>query len=473
MESSAKTEKYEKMSFDKAEVSIDSETESLPSVNESIAASGPRLSEKTPTCQPKVRKEVEGGLVEENSSCVEDSPSRKRKLDAENEEKCSGDDGDVSKKRKLEGSDVSKDEPSSEGTTQRKRKLQSEDVADVAEKRKKLEEGHSSAVAAHYNELQEVGLEKRCQSRIFYLRNFNNWIKSILIGEFLEKVRQKKNRDITVLDLGCGKGGDLLKWRKGRISKLVCADIADVSIKQCQQRYEDMKGRRDNEYIFKAEFITADCSKELLVEKFHNREMRFDICSCQFACHYSFESLEQADMMLRNACGRLNLGGYFIGTTPNSFELIRRLEASETESFGNEIYTVKFQKKGSYPLFGCKYDFNLEGVVDVPEFLVYFPLLTEMAKKYSMKLIYKKTFREFYEEKIKNNENRLLLRRMQALEQYPANDNSKLVSEKVGDYAHAAEYMKNSHVRLPVGTLSKSEWEATSIYLVFAFEKQQ
>lgn len=55
----------------------------------------------------------------------------------------------------------------------------------------------------------------------------------------------------------------------------------------------------------------------------------------------------------------------------------RRLEASETESFGNEIYTVKFQKKGSYPLFGCKYDFNLEGVVDVPEFLVYFPLLTE------------------------------------------------------------------------------------------------
>lgn len=46
----------------------------------------------------------------------------------------------------------------------------------------KLEEGHSSAVAAHYNELQEVGLEKRSQSRIFYLRNFNNWIKSILIG---------------------------------------------------------------------------------------------------------------------------------------------------------------------------------------------------------------------------------------------------------------------------------------------------
>uniref|UniRef100_A0A8C2N1S7 mRNA cap guanine-N(7) methyltransferase n=1 Tax=Cricetulus griseus TaxID=10029 RepID=A0A8C2N1S7_CRIGR len=389
-----------------AKVSIDSETESTPSVNESITASGQRLSENIPADQqvekPKKRKEFEDDLVEENSSHVEDSPSKKRKLDVEIilEEKCSGGDGADSKKRKLERGDVSED---------------------AAEKRKvcsKLEEGHSSAVAAHYNELQEVGLEKRSQSRIFYLRNFNNWIKSILIGEFLEKVRQRKNRDITALDLGCGKGGDLLKWRKGRISRLVCADIADVSMKQCQQRYEDMRCRRDNEYIFNAEFITADCSKELLVEKFRDPQMCFDICSCQFACHYSFETLEQADMMLRNACGRLNPGGYFIGTTPNSFELI-------------------------------------------------------MAKKYNMKLIYKKTFREFYEEKIKNNENKMLLKRMQALEPYPANENSKLASEKVGDYAHAAEYMKNSQVRLPLGTLSKSEWEATSIYLVFAFEKQQ
>ncbi|KAL1773565.1 mRNA cap guanine-N7 methyltransferase [Sigmodon hispidus] len=462
MESSTKADKYVK-------VSIDSETESPPSVNESIGASGPRLSEKTyqQVDKPKMRSEFEDGLVEENSGYVENSPTKKRKLDVDVIVEDS--DEGVSKKRKLERGDLSEDEPSG-GVTQRKRKLQSEDAA---EKWKKLEEGHSSTVAAHYNELQEVGLEKRSQSRIFYLRNFNNWIKSILIGEFLEKVRQRKNRDLTVLDLGCGKGGDLLKWRKGRISRLVCADIADVSMKQCQQRYEDMKCRRDNEYIFNAEFITADCSKELLAEKFHNPEMCFDICSCQFACHYSFESLEQADMMLRNACGRLNPGGYFIGTTPNSFELIRRLEASETESFGNEIYTVKFQKKGNYPLFGCKYDFNLEGVVDVPEFLVYFPLLTEMAKKYNMKLIYKKTFLEFYEEKIKNNENKLLLKRMQALEPYPANENSKLASEKVGDYAHAAEYMKNSQVKLPLGTLSKSEWEATSIYLVFAFEKQQ
>ena len=39
------------------------------------------------------------------------------------------------------------------------------------------------------------------------------------------------------------------------------------------------------------------------------------------------------------------------------------------------MYRVTFEKKDDYPLFGCKYDFHLEGVVDCPEFLVYFPLL--------------------------------------------------------------------------------------------------
>ncbi|XP_032165910.1 mRNA cap guanine-N7 methyltransferase [Mustela erminea] len=478
MENSAKAEECGKTSLEEAKASVDLETESSFSINENTTTPGTGLSEKASICgqvdSPKKRKmEFEDDLIKESSSCGEDTPTKKRKLDAEivPEEKGSGDDEGISRKRRMETDDFPKDEPSTGDSTQKKRKIELEDVP---EKQKKLEEGHSSAVAAHYNELQEVGLEKRSQSRIFYLRNFNNWMKSVLIGEFLEKVRQKKKRDITVLDLGCGKGGDLLKWKKGRINKLVCTDIADVSVKQCQQRYEDMKNRcRDNEYIFSAEFVTADCSKELLINKFRDPEMCFDICSCQFVCHYSFESYEQADMMLRNACERLSPGGYFIGTTPNSFELIRRLEASETESFGNEIYTVKFQKKGDYPLFGCKYDFNLEGVVDVPEFLVYFPLLNEMAKKYNMKLVYKKTFLEFYEEKIKNNENKMLLKRMQALEPYPANENSKLASEKIDDYEHAAEYMKNSQVRLPLGTLSKSEWEATSIYLVFAFEKQR
>lgn len=55
----------------------------------------------------------------------------------------------------------------------------------------------------------------------------------------------------------------------------------------------------------------------------------------------------------------------------------KRLEASDSVSFGNEVFKVSFQSKGSYPLFGCQYHFSLEDVVNVPEFLVYFPLFEQ------------------------------------------------------------------------------------------------
>jgi hypothetical protein len=50
--------------------------------------------------------------------------------------------------------------------------------------RSRYDEAHShgSVVATHYNTLEERGLAERCKSRIFYLRNFNNWIKSMLIS---------------------------------------------------------------------------------------------------------------------------------------------------------------------------------------------------------------------------------------------------------------------------------------------------
>jgi mRNA (guanine-N7-)-methyltransferase len=38
-------------------------------------------------------------------------------------------------------------------------------------------QGNSLVVAQHYNQLEERGLVERKNSTIFFLRNFNNWIK--------------------------------------------------------------------------------------------------------------------------------------------------------------------------------------------------------------------------------------------------------------------------------------------------------
>ncbi|XP_057687913.1 mRNA cap guanine-N7 methyltransferase [Corythoichthys intestinalis] len=356
-----------------------------------------------------------------------------------------------------------------------KRKHDGDDEALQAMTAKISEVDHNTKVANHYNRIQEVGLAARSQSRIFYMRNFNNWIKSVLIGETVEKVRDAGQRQISVLDLGCGKGGDLLKWRKGGISHLVCADIADVSVEQCRDRYEYMrrKGRGDRQ-AFSAQFITGDCTKERLADKYDRPDLTFDICSCQFVYHYSFESEAKANMMLRNACERLKPGGFFIGTTPDAYELVKRLESSDSLSFGNDVFRVSFRERGRYPLFGCQYHFNLEQVVDVPEFLVYFPLFEHMAKNYGMSLVSKQRFSEFFREKVKLSHHRHLMMKMASLEEFPGerDEHPAPRDEDEDEYRHARRHRDRAGpAGICLGTLSRSEWEAASIYLVFVFQK--
>ncbi|XP_046736142.1 mRNA cap guanine-N7 methyltransferase [Diprion similis] len=339
--------------------------------------------------------------------------------------------------------------------------------------------GNSALVTKHYNTLESKGLTQRSQSRIVHMRNFNNWIKSMLISEYLGKARQGKGHraPFKVLDMCCGKGGDLLKWSKANITHLICADIAEVSVEQCQSRYNDLLNRSSNNRgfapVFTAEFISADCTKVRLREKYKDASCQLDLVSCQFAFHYSFESLQQAECMLRNAGESLRLGGYFIGTIPDAYDLVSRWQNSDTNKFGNDIYSVEFlcEDKVKPPLFGAKYNFHLEEVVNCPEFLVHLPTLTKLALKYGLELVMFERFENFYERM--KSEGRSLLGKMRALETYPPCHEAPLLGQNPEDYRYAAQYMQNSTGHRKIGTLSLPEWEATSLYAVFAFQKMK
>ena len=83
-----------------------------------------------------------------------------------------------------------------------------------------------------------------------------------LAGNTLRSIKSEKGPSykIKILDLGCGKGGDLMKWERGNVNHVVCADIAATSIEQCKQRYSNLV-QRGNRYLFTSEFIAADCTK--------------------------------------------------------------------------------------------------------------------------------------------------------------------------------------------------------------------
>eukprot|EP00794_Sanderia_malayensis_P018982 gene18982-20889_t len=386
---------------------------------------------------------------------------------------------------------VLKDETHEEENNQKEQETNGIGEKHPAEEKKEKEEkpGEKAAdkslgatVAKHYNNIPESGRHARTQSRIFHLRNFNNWVKSVLINEFLDKAKKTRRRydeEINVLDIGCGKGGDLLKWQKGRVGHVICTDIAETSVEQCKERYNNMRRsqrqsggyRESRERLFSIECFPADCTKVDISEQFRSKGMQLDLSSCQFAFHYSFESYEQADTMLKNACAHLRPGGYFIGTTPDANELVKNLRKAEGKSFGNDVYSIEFDSKDNFALFGAKYHFKLVDVVDCPEFLVHFKAVEKLAAKYNMKLVYKKNFRDLFNENCKDY--RSLLHKMQALEPYPARRGWSLVSDIDSDYTHIKKYEEdvNSGKEKVLGTLTKDEWEVSGLYIAFAFEK--
>ena len=166
---------------------------------------------------------------------------------------------------------------------------------------------------------------RKTDSSIKGLRSYNNWVKSVLIKKHAPKEGRFK-----ILDVGCGKGGDLQKWRHSNPSLYVGLDPADVSIEQASGRYREMK-HKSRGRLFHAEFGVKDCFGESLGDVPIVREVGFDksldprwggggfdMVSMMFCMHYAFENEEKAKIMLRNVAGALKKGGKFIGVIPNS-----------------------------------------------------------------------------------------------------------------------------------------------------------
>lgn len=284
-------------------------------------------------------------------------------------------------------------------------------------------------VALHYNARPQGNVKSRKFSPIFKMRSFNNAVKTILINKFTKP-------GSTVLDFGCGKGGDLQKWDRARVRHVVGVDIAKVSIDHAIQRYQELTRRSR----LNAEFYVADLFVEDINKVIDSKDILFDVVSCQFMLHYSFEVKSKAIQCMSNITERLRKGGIFIGTIPNSSVLFRKLKEAEGLEFGNDIYKIRFDQKTSFDKYGHRYHFYLKDAIDdCPEYLMHFESFKKMVEGYGFKMIFAEGLHDFYRTNQQYPKCRELFERM------------KLTGNRAG--------------------LSDDEWEATGLYLAFAFQK--
>ena len=272
--------------------------------------------------------------------------------------------------------------------------------------------------------VRDPGKEGRKASRIIFLRSFNNWVKASMINKYCHLLGQ----NLSVLELCCGKGGDLDKYFMNKIKLFVGADISGELLENAKTRLEKIRNEKySNNFQTKCIFIKEDLSspQNKFLEKI-DKKYYFDLVSCQFALHYHFESEQRLNAFLFNVSSKLCEGGYFIGTIIEDNVIVKRLRnrknisdnkyMNEKFTFGNEFYSVKFSQKkfdknkGPY---GIKYGFYLEDSIDnrdeeghikyVGEYLIVFKEFVEVCKHYGLYLVEKKNFTKFYQDYIKED----------------------------------------------------------------------
>ena len=240
-------------------------------------------------------------------------------------------------------------------------------------------------------------------SRIKGLRCFNNWVKSVLLQEYTRQ-------GFTVLDLCCGKGGDLAKFRNQKISFYVGVDMSKNNLLDAKQRFSAHKCGFDGLLIC-GDITDPEITIDQIVSAKYNLE--YDLVSCQFALNYIWKSEDAVRRFLENVTDSLKPGAVFVGTIPDAKVLVKKLRNIASDYvFGNDYYSIKF-KNDKFPKeqgeFGIEYGFYLEDSVGevierpegleinyVPEFLISINKLQHIAAEYGLSLVYTRNFHDFY-----------------------------------------------------------------------------
>jgi hypothetical protein len=264
----------------------------------------------------------------------------------------------------------------------------------------------------------------------------NYWVKKKMLFDLF------KNKNMTLLEIGCGQGGDLQKWIDNKFSIVLGVDnnednlvnsnhgaykrmydsmlqyrgnskldllkqsimflLLDGGVKWDFNVLDDIKSSQFNHLTKIAMGIVAkkDISNPILKNMHNILNVGVDVVSCQFAIHYFFESSNKLDSFCYNLNKSMKDGGYFIGTSLDSAlvndSFVKNGNTDVLKGVVNDKIVWQIQKKYNEYEHNSQGEENLGKRVDVyvetinkiiPEYLVDFDLLTRKLKAYNIVLL--------------------------------------------------------------------------------------
>jgi hypothetical protein len=291
--------------------------------------------------------------------------------------------------------------------------------------------GNESTYDKEFTSLQNTN--KKSDKKPYYssitnlakeMRAFHNFIKSGMISSYTKKGGK-------AIDIGCGKGGDLLKLLGTNINFLVCTDVDNDGLFTIEdaavRRYKDyLKNHPDAPEV---KFINADArglykgsvQKKILInmseenmnmiDKYLSGKYKFDTINCQFTAHYYMSDEDSWMTFLKNLSNVSEKGCNVLMTVFDGdklFDMLKNKNNIEI-SYDNEqgIKTTLFDIKKMYgdkekPHIGMGinvYNSIITGtntMTYVKEYLVFKSILVETMGKHGFELVETESFENVY-----------------------------------------------------------------------------
>jgi mRNA (guanine-N7-)-methyltransferase len=272
---------------------------------------------------------------------------------------------------------------------------------------------------------------------IFNHQNNNNKKKSPVQNN--NNNSNNNHNNISVLDLACGRGGDIGKWFRYRLHQFIGLDISKENIEEAQRRYNDMKQPNKPKNVL---FIQGDAGMKNLLQSSSSSTITikqpFDFVSVMFALHYFCNSELAAQVFFENM-KRLCKNRILI--TVLDVDVVQHCILKNNNKWTNGICNIQCVQQDiqDWYQFGNEIIFSLgDAVQELAEPLVPFPVFSSIATSYGFKCICRENFSS-------------LIDRICTLDE-------SFVKDLVGKVAQDRP-------------LSVQEWQVAQLYTVWIFEK--
>ena len=226
----------------------------------------------------------------------------------------------------------------------------------------------------HYDSVRTTSTSERARGDLFELKKFHNAEKRRVIEEYA------KICDATsLLDLACGRGGDLQKWVASGLEFVRGLDQSSVEIQEARRRARSLRDPGNLETHFEV--------FDLLTTVYADPDgCAYDMVSMNFALNYFWETEETASRILESVSQNLRPGGVFIACWTDG--------AAVDAYDGRSTYLQLRKLYDSPEEFGAKYTFSLRDTVTsgdsvdtangIVEYLVTLQSLARLADRFGL-----------------------------------------------------------------------------------------